>query len=280
MKRLVIMADDYGLSASVTRGILHCLDRGTISDVSVMPNGAFFNDGVKLLRRRGITHAGVHLSVVDGETPVSSSSRINRLLGPDGRFVKHRNRLLLASAVSRTVRRQLEKEFRAQMDRLCRAGLGISHISSHQHVHMFPPIGRLIADLAREYQVPFVRITRTRTMPVGAALEVFGTLLKPHLRNNRIDWLAFFGMEVGDGLTCPAIYDIISRIDSNTAEFMVHPGWVDPETSHRYRHWQYKWPQTCHALNDDTTGKLLEDSGISLVSFRDLAISTATEWNR
>src|ERR1700744_6112728 len=84
LPRLIINADDFGLTRGVNRAIAELHDAGVITSATLMANGAAFDDAVATARARPTLAIGCHIVLVDG-TPVSDPATIPTLLGPDRR---------------------------------------------------------------------------------------------------------------------------------------------------------------------------------------------------
>lgn len=142
--RLIINADDFGLTRGVNRAIAELHDAGAITSATLMANGAAFEDAAGLALARPSLGLGCHIVLVDG-TPVSDPASIPTLLGPDGRTF--RNSLVeFALGVLRGSIRQdeIEREALAQIQKLQRAGLKLTHVDTHKHTHLLSRVARPI----------------------------------------------------------------------------------------------------------------------------------------
>lgn len=145
--RLVINADDLGLTGEINAGILWGLEHGCITDTSVLvdePHAAAAVEGVK---RLGIVHAGIHVNL-DGVLGWS----------PGGRE-RYPRETLVAMLESGELAGACENEARRQIETFLSTGLIPSHIDTHHHVHGFMPIFELMLDLASEYRIPALRFS-------------------------------------------------------------------------------------------------------------------------
>ena len=156
MRPLVFNADDFGLSSAVNRSIVRCARGGLMKSASLLMTHAAAEDAFRAAA--GLDEPiglGLHFCLTSGRA-VSAPENIPLLAAPDGRF-RH-GFLSLARLLSSHLReeavRQVRTEFDAQYRRfgelLPPALKGeADHIDSHQHIHVFPPIMRLLADTAR-----------------------------------------------------------------------------------------------------------------------------------
>src|SRR6185437_5827911 len=134
--RLIINADDFGLTPGVNRAIAELHDAGAVTSATLMATGPAFDDAVAIALARPTLGIGCHIVLVDG-TPVSDPATIPTLLGPDRR--KFRNSLGdFALGVLRGAIRQdhIQREALAQIQKLQRAGLRLTHADTHKHTHL------------------------------------------------------------------------------------------------------------------------------------------------
>src|SRR5437899_4173999 len=153
-RRLVVNADDFGLSPGVNDGILEAHAAGVVSSVSVLVNAPGWEHAVAALRGTGSLGVGLHLNLTAGE-PVSEG---RCLVHPHtGRFHG------LAGLVTRALTGRIDpehvaEESGAQLTRLRAAGVRVTHIDSHRHVHALPGVWASVVATARAHGVPFVRV--------------------------------------------------------------------------------------------------------------------------
>jgi predicted glycoside hydrolase/deacetylase ChbG (UPF0249 family) len=81
MKRLIVNADDFGLTRGVNRAIVACHQRGIVSSATLMATGACFDEAVALATQMPQLSVGCHVVLVDGE-PLLPASEVRSLLAP------------------------------------------------------------------------------------------------------------------------------------------------------------------------------------------------------
>ena len=156
-KKFVLNADDLGLTKANNTGILEGYSGGILKSASLVPNGDAFDEAVNsVIPKCPQLGVGVHLNVIEGK---SLSKGLDLLTDENGSF----NNLYLNFIIksysnsNRDFIEQLEREFREQIKKVKNAGITITHIDSHVHVHAIPPIFELVCKLAREYEIPQIR---------------------------------------------------------------------------------------------------------------------------
>src|SRR5581483_8730638 len=164
--RLIINADDFGLTCGVNRAIDELHDGGAVTSATLMANGAAFDDAVALALARPSLRVGCHIVLVDG-LPVSDPASIPTLLGPDRRSF----RMSLADFALGVLRgaithEDIERETLAQIKKLQRAGLKLTHADTHKHTHL---LSRVTRPIIRALEQSGVRCIRNPFEPRWAA---------------------------------------------------------------------------------------------------------------
>ena len=153
--RLVVNADDFGVSERVNSGIVHAHREGVVTATSLMAVGRAFEHAVRLARAVPDLDVGVHLTLV-AERPLRPEG--SSLTGTDGRFPPGAGAFTLGWLTGRIRRADVEAEWSAQIERVLASGIRPSHLDSHQHVHVLPGLLDLARELAARYGIPFVRV--------------------------------------------------------------------------------------------------------------------------
>src|SRR5688500_6981704 len=145
-RTLIVTADDVGLDPGMTEGAIRAHREGIVTACSIVANGAAFEDAVSRLREVPSFEVGVHLALVD-ERPLTAIRFPKKYTS----FVP----LYLARIIGIAT---IERELRAQIERVLATGLRVTHLNGHQHLHLLPRIFRVVVQLAREYGIGYVRI--------------------------------------------------------------------------------------------------------------------------
>jgi predicted glycoside hydrolase/deacetylase ChbG (UPF0249 family) len=168
VRKLIVNADDFGLTAGVNRGIVESSSDGVVSSTTLMANGPAFEDAVAAARSVPNLSVGCHVVLVDG-TPVSPPDTVDTLLAvrsaePD-KFYSSLSAFAARAMLGGFDRDQLVTEITAQIRKLQAAGIQVTHLDTHKHAHIFPEI--LIA-LLRAARICGVRAIRNPIVPVKA----------------------------------------------------------------------------------------------------------------
>ncbi len=155
--RLIINADDFGLTSGINRVVLELHCAGAITSATLMATGPAFDEAVAIARATPSLGVGCHLVFTDG-IPVSPPQEIPSLLGPDGKTFRP-SALDFAKAVLRgqVQPTELALEALAQIQRLQRADIAVTHIDTHKHTHLFPLVAATIFPVAQRCGIASAR---------------------------------------------------------------------------------------------------------------------------
>jgi len=233
--RLVVNADDFGLSAGVNRGILEAHAAGVVSSVSVLVNAPGWTDAVRRLRDLGSPPGigvGLHLNLTMGR-PVSWGGSLCD--ARTGQF--HSLGALLARACTgRLDPGDIAVECAAQLARLKSAGFVVTHVDSHRHVHILPGVWGPVAETARTAGVPVLRVplepwsvnavnwrASLKKAALRLAWRVSSRAAAPLDRPDQ-----FVGISLqGSRSFLARLLTVLDRLPPGTTELMVHPGHAD-----------------------------------------------------
>lgn len=134
--RLIVNADDFGMSRGITDGIITAHRYGFLTSTSLMPNMPAAEYALGRLARFPRLAIGVHLNICAGR-PILPPSEVPSLVGSTGQF--HPPRVMIRRlCTGRTAGRELFAEFCAQIRWLKDRGIAPTHADSHHHMHLYP----------------------------------------------------------------------------------------------------------------------------------------------
>ncbi|HYN41108.1 MAG TPA: ChbG/HpnK family deacetylase [Thermoanaerobaculia bacterium] len=283
MIRLVLTADDAGLAAPLSLRIASLLASGRLSATSLLACAPAFDDAAEALRAAGVTEAGVHLCVVGGETPRSPLSAVPSL-APGGRFPHSWPVVAARIAAGRARIPEVEREWEAQLVAVKDAGFRVTHLDSHQHLHLLPKLLPVALALARRFDVPFVRAPHANDpagigAPIGPAarartqlLSLFGAAARRRIAAALLpEPPRVLGLAEAGRMTISHWASLVPQLpDAGTFEVVLHPGADDPDARARYP-WGYAWEDEARALESEDLAALFASHGVETVSFWRLA---------
>lgn len=257
MPRLIVNADDFGLTSGVNRAIIQAFRHGIVTSATLMANAPAFFEAVSLLntlpeyQSRELSIGG-HIVLVDG-TPLSPPETIPSLLDPAEsapRFYKKLWKFALAAVRGKISAREVELEGSAQIQKLQRAGVAVSHVDCHKHSHMFPPVleGVLRAATAHgirairnPFEPSFARPSRIKFSGKNALRSAETALLNRRYARAFREAVQRHGLSTTDGsvgVTVTGTLDLNLFAATIRAlplegiyEFVCHPGYNDNDLS-------------------------------------------------
>jgi chitin disaccharide deacetylase len=155
--RLIINADDFGLTPGINRAIAELHQAGALTSTTLMATGQAFDDAVVMARANPTLGVGCHIVLTDG-VPVSPPQTIPTLLGPDGKtFRPSLVDFIQALLRGKITEDDIQREALAQIQKLRLAGIDVTHIDTHKHTHLFPAVARPLLQVAERCSVRAIR---------------------------------------------------------------------------------------------------------------------------
>jgi len=296
VRRLIVNADDFGMTAGINRAIVEGCEGGIITSATLMATSSAFDDAVgraRVLQARVPRFSiGCHVVLLDG-MPLSHPERVSTLLEPRRNDGAQEFRAKLSgfarSALSGTLNpEEIEAEADAQLSRIQATGLELSHFDCHKHAHMFPAVLKPLLRAAKSRGIRAVRNPFGRLFPLP-----FGRLLRsPRLwtRLAQMNVLRSFatsfrnevnkhGLRTPDGSVGvlvtgeldPSYFTCIADgLPEGTWEFVCHPGYNDADLDHIRTRLRQSREQELAMLTSLEAKAALQRRGIELISYQDL----------
>jgi predicted glycoside hydrolase/deacetylase ChbG (UPF0249 family) len=277
LTRVVLNADDFGLAPAHTSRVAALRAKGLLTDVSLLANGTSFREAARSLTAAGPSETGVHLCITGGERPVSASRDVPSLLSGVS-FRAHWPGVLLALTAGQIRRAEVEREWEAQIARAEGAGLRVTHLDSHQNLHLHPLLFPVAVALARRFRVPFVRAPRADDPPGRPDAPPFSRLRARLLallggRGRKLldeaglpEPPRVLGLAEAGHMTAARFANAVANLPEGDYEVALHPGDEDDVTRARYV-WGYDWRGEAEALESGAVAAALAARGIPTVGF-------------
>ena len=275
--RLIVNADDFGLSESVNAAVLEAYDRGILTSCSLMVGEAAAPAAVRAARERPGLAVGLHLTTLCGHA-VLPPTVVPNLVDASGRLSNHPVWAGWRYAVDRRARTELERELRAQFERFLEFGLPLSHVDGHLHMHMHPFIFDRVVALAEELGCRRIRIPREdwwayrrdvglRAMAQAPLALIFGLLVRRARRRvagRGFVWVkSVNGFFRTDQMDESALLSLLRRLPAGDHEIYSHP-----DAGGRGAAGQ----RELAALTSPAVRRLLEEREIRRITYRDLEV--------
>jgi len=258
LKYLIPNADDFGYTRDVNEGIIHAHRQGILTATTLMATGAAFEHAVGLARENPTLDVGVHLVLVgsDGFPPT------------------------VAQLIQQIARRRIRiyDELAAQVRKVRSAGIQPTHLDTHKHTHLLPPVLNAVARIAAEFKIPWIR--RPFDLPLhGGGVPwrrqaVSKTLGLARARFHRV--LARYQCRTTDhfaGFQLTGHYDaaelalLIRQLPEGSTEFMCHPGFCTQAARTRLKESRRR---ELDALISAEVRNAIEESNVTLVRYPEI----------
>jgi predicted glycoside hydrolase/deacetylase ChbG (UPF0249 family) len=238
-RRLVVIADDYGIGPATSQAILDLAARGLVTGAVVLVNSPHAEAAIRVWKQSGVPlELGWH-PCLTLDRPILPPREVPTLVCAEARFWPLGN-FLSRLMLGRVDAGEAAAELHAQHQRFTElVGEPPVFVNGHHHIQCFAPIGQLLIDLLRRRSpLPYFRRVRE---PWPMLLRVPGARIKRSilaLLGRRLargleragfpgnDWLA--------GITDPACVDDseylvrwLRCIPGDVVELACHPGHED-----------------------------------------------------
>lgn len=236
MKRLIVNADDLGLSVAVSRGIEKGHREGLVSSATIMANMPGFEEGVRVAKDNPELGIGVHLNLIRG-TALSEQGEVSALLGPGGSFIDSFYQIGRLSS-TKDYLRAAEIEYRAQIERVLEHGIKPDHLDFEKHHGIWHHLYKLGQKLAAEYGLamrsyyePIFFVWRNLpsagTSAMWKSLHMFTYQFLRHKKPQVPMPDYFFGQSHIGALSRDFIKALLINLPDGVSELMCHPGMRD-----------------------------------------------------
>ena len=257
--RLLVNADDFGLHRDINRGILDCIDHGRLQSISFSAIGRAI-DWQKLceLQRHGV-RVGLHVTLV-GE-PWETDSRL---------FRNWKELVKQMFSGGDSFKRALEAEISRQFQLCAENGLDphfLSHIDSHQHVHVLSGIWQPFVREKQKYHIDRIRIPWSPSIKKSLAGGVLQVLARR--RRREIASLPCLGLAHAGQNTIDVFRGELAaaaRSGFRDVEMVVHPGINTPALESRYADWNFRWTGERDALLSPEFPKVVAANGYAFAT--------------
>jgi predicted glycoside hydrolase/deacetylase ChbG (UPF0249 family) len=231
-RRLILNADDFGLSPGLNRAIVDLHAAGVVTSASLLMNLPSTAEALALSAGSDLDIA-VHLNLTAGR-PLRTD--VPSLIGADGRFRDpvSQTRRLLAGQLRLD---EVEREWATQIEAFLATGRPLAHLDSHTHVHALPGLLGVLLRLARRYGIGAVR-SRGHGLVLHQAVPLVPQALvsrwqftfrnhptMPLLTSDHLLVLTAMGARVGPD----DVARLLRGLEPGLTELVTHAGYVDDE---------------------------------------------------
>lgn len=292
MRKLIVNADDFGLTAGVNRAIVETHFNGVVSSTTLMANGPAFEDAVAAAASAPNLSVGCHVVLVDGR-PVSPPEAVDTLLAirsaePE-KFYASLSAFAARAMLGGFDRDQLVEEVAAQIRKIQSAGFQVTHLDTHKHAHIFPEI---LGALLRAARICGVRAIRNPIVPVKALpaklfkgnrdlwkrygqvrmLHAFAGPFRQHTkRAGLLTPDGVIGVVETGSIDISLLRATLASLPDGTWELVCHPGYNDADLRAAGTRLLDSRDEERRLLTSAELRQFLQEQKIQVISYRDFA---------
>ena len=270
-RRLIVNADDFGLSHSVNEAVIHAHRDGVLTAASLMVNGPGWDEALKLAKENPGLGVGLHLTLLVGRSALPPE-KIPGLVNSRGEFSNSPVGVGMNYFFKRGLREQLRAEIHAQFERFHSTGLPLDHVNGHLHMHLHPVIFKILIEDAEELGIKRMRLTREpfwMDVPLARGNRLYRSthaaiylclswLAQSRLhRKNILHTQRVFGLLQNARVDEPYILRLLPVLPAGDSELYSHPSLDEFE-------------HELDALVSPRVKDLVKELGIELVRYQDL----------
>jgi len=291
VRRLIVNADDFGLTSGVNRAIIDAHTGGIVTSATLMAHSVAFPEAVTWARAHPEISVGCHVVLVDG-SPLGDSSRVASLLRHGtSRFHDSLSTFAALALRGRIDPAQVETEVTAQVRKIQSAGLTVSHLDTHKHTHMFPSVLSGILRAAKTCGIPAlrnpfetVRLDQLLAYPDSWKRWLEVKTLHSFARKFH-ESVSEAGLYAPDGtvgivatgsLRQSFLQFLLRHLPEGTWELVCHPGYNDAELQAVRTRLRESREEELRVLTSPEIRQTLAANGIELISYRQLVIAPAS----
>lgn len=286
VRRLIINADDFGLTTGVNRAIVEAREHGIVTSTTLMANSLAFEEAARLAQADPNWSVGCHVVLLDGKPLVEASRVPSLMLSKNGNAFRDGVAGFALRALSgRIDSDEVEAEAEAQIRKLQSHGVRVSHVDTHKHTHVFPaalhgilraaracgisairnPFEVVAANFARAQSGLWKRYAQVKTLR-GFAGSFRRAVQKAGLKTPD----GTLGIVATGHLNANLFREIADHLPEGTWEFVCHPGYVDAELAGVRTRLRRQREEELAVLTSPGARTALEARDIRLISYQDL----------
>jgi hopanoid biosynthesis associated protein HpnK len=279
VRRLIVNADDFGLTAGVNRAVVELHRAGVLTSATLMAHAAATGEAIEIALATPSLGVGCHVVLVDGEA-VLPARELPTLIDPrSGHFLPQLGAILQRLLTGRIRAAEVEAEAAAQIAQFQSQGITLTHIDTHKHIHMFPAV---LGPVLRAARAAGIRTVRN---PFEPAWSLRATPRVPWLRRTEVNLLrrlerrflriaaeegftstdGALGVAATGALDAATLASLLSSLPEGTFELVSHPGYNDADLVRAHTRLL-----ASREIETEALLTLRQSAAIQLISFADL----------
>ena len=203
--KLIINADDFGLSKSISDGIIEGIKDGCITSTSVMANMDSAEYAIKEAVKNNIDCIGLHINFTVGKPIINNKNLVDN----NGVFLYNRIQIENPKLTYEDAYNEIIAQIKA-IDKYSKGLIKVDHLDMHHHLSDNKNIKSAVIDIAKQYIIPIRN-------------ELECDVLKPNV---------LYKDFTIKNVSIESLGEMISKYHDKdiVIELMTHPGYVDDYT--------------------------------------------------
>ena len=285
MRRLIVNADDFGLTSGVNRAITEGNRSGIVTSATLMANAKAAESAIDLAKAQPSLKTGCHVVLIDG---VPLTANLPSLTNGSSHFRTSLKQFAFAAIRGQISAEEIQQEAEAQIRKIQSRGIVLTHLDSHKHTHMFPHVLRPVLRAAKACGIRAIRnpFEPLRSWPIRMVLgtpglwlrsagvmafQMFAAEFRRALKEEgMVSTDGTVGIAVTGLLDQQKLLRILEALPEGTWELVCHPGYSDSDLQAAGTRLTQSREIELAALTSVDTKKALARCHIELISYADL----------
>jgi len=285
VRRLIVNADDFGLTSGVNRAIIEGNQSGIVTSATLMANAKASDAAIDLAKAQPSLKTGCHVVLIDG---MPLTGNLPTLTETPQRFRSSLKRFAMAAVRKQISAEEVQREVEAQIRKIQSRGIALTHVDSHKHTHMFPHILRPLLRAAKACGIRAVRnpFEPFRCWPTGMVLgspglwprsafvmafQMFAAEFRRALKDEgMVSTDGTVGIAVTGMLNQQKLLRILKALPDGTWELVCHPGYSDSDLKAAGTRLTKSREIELTALTSTEVREVVARQKIELISYADL----------
>ncbi len=285
VKKLIITADDLGLTPEINKGIYEAHRAGLVTCAALLMNAPATDQGIKIARELRTLETGLHLSIVEGISLRNKKSTVTDEIDyfkGNICLIRHWKEFAKKFYLGKINNKELEEELELQFQLFLKSFDNIPFLNGTQHLHILPGVWDIVLKLSLKYQVKAIRLPAL-SRPNATWLNIkslfllpfqlFGEIARRDLKGTNIKVASnVFGMQYSGKINERKFLKLIRSAPFRASEIVMHPGYECSQLRHNLP-WSYEsfdWEMERKTLTSPDVADYISKNLIQLINFSNL----------
>lgn len=288
MVYVITNADDFGLSDNINEAVIRAFKDGILKSASLLINAKGSLQAVKLADRNPDLDLGIHLCLVQG-TPLLEPRYVRSLLDNNGCFLKNHMDFWIRLHRGKINLQEVEREFEAQIRKALEYNLIVTHLNTHQHIHIHHQILRILVKLAKKFKICCIRypveipcgfsqvlrnVRNIKNISKFIIICAYRRKIKRILDENNISYPDYTaGLYNAGTLNNSAFKQLLSLAQDGVTEIIFHPAIKNDDFSKEFPGGfkDFNWEEEFRILTNTAFRDFAARRHIKFVSFKQIS---------